>query len=91
MKFAIIVCAGLAGLYGLHRMLLWMERRGWIYYWHKRASSGTYSAAAGAFLQDLNSIYAPETRYTVQEMQSVRVKENSDGEPDNDPDTPSEK
>jgi hypothetical protein len=32
--------AGLASLYMLHRLGLWMEQRGWLYYWHKKPGAG---------------------------------------------------
>ena len=36
------------GLYGLHRLALWMEDKGWIYYKRKKASP---NALGNAFLE----------------------------------------
>ncbi len=36
----------LAGLYALHRLALWLEHKGWLYYWHKKP----HGSAAGAFV-----------------------------------------
>ena len=35
-----VIVAGLAALYGLHRLCLWLEARGRLYYWHKRPEHG---------------------------------------------------
>lgn len=48
---------GLA-LYLLHRLGLWMEQRGWIYYKHKSPGSG-----AGNALQELNAFMRPSVRH----------------------------
>jgi hypothetical protein len=34
---------GLGGLYALHRLALWMEERGYLYYLHKKPSSSAAS------------------------------------------------
>jgi hypothetical protein len=45
--FSILGVAGsLAAIYGLHRLALWMERRGYLYYRDRRPRSG----AAGSFV-----------------------------------------
>jgi hypothetical protein len=41
-----VIPTGFVGLYALHRLGLWMEERGYIYYVHKKPSSG----AAGCFV-----------------------------------------
>jgi hypothetical protein len=30
----------LLALYRLHRLCLWLEKRGWLYYWHKKPAGG---------------------------------------------------
>lgn len=45
MSYALWGLAALAGLYGLHRIALWAERRGWIYYGNKHGSSGALGSA----------------------------------------------
>jgi hypothetical protein len=44
--WVMLVPAGLASLYGLHRLGLWMEQRGWLYYWHKKPGAGARSFVA---------------------------------------------
>jgi hypothetical protein len=41
-----VVLAGLLALYGLHRLALWMEERGHIYYLHKKPKG----SAVGCFV-----------------------------------------
>lgn len=43
-----IVVAVAAGLYGLHRLLVWAEGRGWIHY---RRQSATRASVGSAFLE----------------------------------------
>ena len=38
------VAGGLGALYGLHRLGLWMEERGYLYYWHKKPRSSPASS-----------------------------------------------
>ena len=49
---------GLA-LFVLHRLALWMESKGWIYYKHKSPGAG-----AGNALQELNAFMRPSVRHT---------------------------
>ncbi|MEK7794432.1 MAG: hypothetical protein AAB353_07875 [Candidatus Hydrogenedentota bacterium] len=51
-------------LYGFHRLFLWMEERGWVYYWHKR---GMGAAAGNAFIT-MQAFVEPE----VQEAYAAR-------------------
>lgn len=37
--WSVVVALGLGALYGLHRLVLWMEDRGYIYYLHKKPRS----------------------------------------------------
>jgi hypothetical protein len=41
--WALIIVIGLAALYGLHRLALWLEDRGWLFYKHKKPSSSAVS------------------------------------------------
>jgi hypothetical protein len=42
----VVVLGGAAGLYGLHRLALWLEGRGHLYYRHRKPGGG----AAGCFV-----------------------------------------
>jgi hypothetical protein len=43
MRYALGGLVAVAALYGLHRLGLWAERRGWIYYRKKHGSDGALS------------------------------------------------
>ena len=64
-------------MYALHRLALWMEDRGWIYYRKRRGSSGVLGAA---FLE-LQSIYEPGRRYVLEEIRSDEMETQDSGDP----------
>ena len=73
------VVSGLAALlYGAHRFLLYAERRGWVYYKHKRAPAGS---GALAFME-LMRIYRPEIEHVIEEERDgeLRVVDDESGE-----------
>ncbi len=73
MWVALIVVAvvlALAG-YGSHRLALWAEARGWIYYKNKRRP-------AGVGLSLIGQIYQPSIEHAVEEEQSERTKADQD-------------
>ena len=57
-------------LYGLHRVALWAEDRGWIFYKHKRGPA--------PWLGTLESIYKPEVEYVVEEESARRIRADQD-------------
>lgn len=64
-RWLLISCwasAVLAALWGLDRLLLWAEARGWIYYRKKR---GTGSRLGSAFLE-VQSLLEPDKRHVAQ-------------------------
>ena len=65
------------GLCGLHRLALWMESRGWIFYLKTRASSG---ALGSAFLE-IQSIAQPEKKYVLEMRQDERAERDDEGGP----------
>jgi hypothetical protein len=69
MKILLWMIALGAGIYLLHRLALWAEERGWIYYRHKHAGGGTMGTA----LLELQTILEPTKRHVVEE----RVKKGS--------------
>jgi hypothetical protein len=54
------VSAG-ATLYGLHKLCLWLESRGHLYYKHRRSSS----SVAGAFVAMQHAL-EPQTQYIIE-------------------------
>ncbi len=72
-KLALILPAIAAGLLALHRALLWMEARGWIY-WTRRKPSG--GALGNAFLE-MQQLVDPPKRHGI-EMEKTRRKQEND-------------
>jgi hypothetical protein len=70
-KIAVIALLVIAGLYALHRLALWMERRGWIYY-KKSGSSGTRTTA---FLS-VQALIEPDKQHIVEER--IRRQDDAD-------------
>ena len=71
------IAAVVLGLWALHRVALWAERRGWIYWTHRKASPGT---AAGALLE-LQSLLEPGNQHVVESRLEDHSEENESGEP----------
>ena len=61
-------------IFGLHRLALWAEGRGWIYYKTKRAPAGAGSLA----MLEVAQIFEPETEHVVEAEQSNRVRADHD-------------
>ena len=83
MKYTLIglaVLAGLGAVYGLHRIALWAERRGWIYYLTKHGSSG----ALGNALLAAQAIIEPSAKHVLEE----RMKDDLEAEESGDPPDP---
>jgi hypothetical protein len=66
----------LVGFYALHRLGLWMERRGWIYY-----SKGHGRASMGNAIQGFQSIFEQEMRPAIHEIRTERGEEDEQGDP----------
>ena len=64
----------LAGLYGWHRLALWAESRGWIYYRTNHAPPG----AAGLAMMEVTSILQPQVEYVVEEVRSEQAQAATD-------------
>jgi hypothetical protein len=59
--WTVFIAGGLLALYGLHRLGLWMEERGYIYYVHKKPTG----SAAGSFVA-LQKIIEPQAQHVIQ-------------------------
>ena len=66
-----------AGLYALHRLALWMESRGWIYYMH---SSGS-STRAGSAMLEVQQLFEPSKKNVIEMKQNQRGVSDDQGEP----------
>lgn len=71
------IVAAIACLIGLHRLALWAERRGWIYYKYRKASPGT---APGAFLE-IQSLLEPGKKHVIEARAEDRADEEASGDP----------
>ncbi|HPT25120.1 MAG TPA: hypothetical protein PLZ95_01800 [Bryobacteraceae bacterium] len=65
------------GLYALHRLALWMESRGWIYY----MKSGGHSTRAGSAMLEIQQLLEPSKRHVIEIRQEQREEEDSAGDP----------
>jgi hypothetical protein len=66
-----------AAVYGLHRLGLYLEARGLLYYWHKKPGSGGASA-----FTPLQEIVQPQIRHVIEVKDQKRVEREDDaGEP----------
>ncbi len=69
---------GLLALYGLHRLGLWMEDRGYIYYVRKKPTG----SAAGSFVA-LQKIIEPQAQHVIQVARVNHLRgDEVPGEPD---------
>lgn len=83
LNVGLFILFGCAVLYALHKIALWMERRGWIFYKQTRATSGAASAALGNAMQDLNAFAEPQARYAIEEQRSEhKQQDHFDGLPE---------
>lgn len=71
------VVAVMIGLWALHRLALWAEARGWIYYMRRKASPGT---RASAFLE-VQSLLDPASKHVIESRLEDRSEEDESGEP----------
>ena len=60
----------LPALYALHRLGLYLERRGWICYWHQKPTGGSA-------YNPLQEIYQPQIRHVI-EVREQRLGEDQD-------------
>ena len=71
------VLAAAAVLYGLHRLALWAEDRGWIYYLRRKP---TTSSLGNAFLE-VQSLIEPEKKQLAEARKAESVEEDDQGDP----------
>ena len=79
--WTILVICGPLALFGLHRLGLWMEEQGYIYYWHKKPKG----SAAGSFVA-LQKMIEPRAEYVIQvthaDHKLGEEKTSAQGDPD---------
>jgi hypothetical protein len=84
MPIAAWVIAIAVALYALHRLGLWMEERGWIYYRKKHGSSGSLSSA----VLEVQSLFEPSQRHVLEIRRQDDDEQAESGDPPS-PDAPS--
>lgn len=79
MRFALWGLAIAGGLYCLHRLASWAEKRGWIYYRKHPASSGVLG---NAFLE-VQTLLEPGKRHVLEERTRAGGETRESGDPPN--------
>lgn len=79
----LVILGVLAGLYGLHRLCLWLQERGWLYHVHKKPSL----VSLGRVALELQQMTQPEKRYLLEVRQKQQVERDDRGGPDKAGDT----
>jgi hypothetical protein len=77
MTWLLILIGICVGLFALHKLGLWIESRGWIYYHKKKASPGT---AASAWLE-MQSLIEPGKKHVIQVQREEHEEDDGDAEP----------
>lgn len=67
-KFLIAV---VVGLFLLDQLGLWLERRGWLYWRHRKPSAG---GGVGNALQELNALMNPSVRHVIKAKEKSSQK-----------------
>jgi hypothetical protein len=75
-EWALLAVLVVATGYGLHRLSIWAEDRGWIYY---RKGHGR-SWGAGRALQELQSLLQPSSRHVVEETRRQELSREDKGD-----------
>ncbi len=70
MRLALVLCAICAGLFLLDRLLLWMERCGWIFYRRRKPDP----ASVGSALLQLHQMAQPDRKYMIEARQRERAE-----------------
>ncbi len=73
----LLLVGAVAALYALHRLGLWMEERGWIYYRRKRGGSGSLGTA---FLE-VQSMLEPSKKHILEISQKDESEDDDSGDP----------
>ena len=77
MKVVLVLVLVCGALYLLHRLALWAEDRGWIYYQRRKPSR---TALGNAFLE-VQAIVEPGKRLLLEARQEQACEEDESGEP----------
>ncbi|GAA2245435.1 MULTISPECIES: DUF6191 domain-containing protein [Kitasatospora] len=78
MNIFIWAVAAVAGLLLLDQVLLWLERRGWIYWRKRRAGIGAASTAG--LMDELHAFLSPGRQHVAEEKERRLVLRDDDAE-----------
>lgn len=70
-----VAVLAVAGVYGLHRFCLYLERRGYMYYWHTKPQGGISSA-----LLDLREMVQPSVRHVMEVKDDKSAAADAEGD-----------
>jgi len=73
---AALVVAALALAYALHRLALWAEARGYIYYRRRHGSAGLPRAVL-----EVQALFEPQQRHVLEERVREPAPESESGDP----------
>jgi len=74
----LLICAVAVGLWLLHRLALWAEQRGWIYYVRKKARLDSLGSA----VLELQQMAEPAKKHLIQAKRAQRLEQNGEAGPD---------
>lgn len=74
LKWGAIVLGGLAALYGLHRLALWLEARGHLFYLNKKPEGGMAKSLSG-----LEQFVEPQAKHVHHVREQKRHRSEGEG------------
>lgn len=77
MRLAALLALALGSVYGLHRLLVWAERRGYVYYRARRGTSGALSSA----VLEVQALLEPQKRHVLEQKTRDQVESEDQGDP----------
>jgi hypothetical protein len=86
MRAALWLMGVVAALYALHRLALWAEAQGWIYY----RKSGGFTTRTGNAMLEIQQLLEPEKKHVIEMKQEQKAErdDSGDGADPNRPQTP---
>ena len=73
-----LVAAVVPTMFILHRTLLWMERRGWIFYRDTRPGPGNLGPA----FMEIQRLFEPGKEHVIEQVKKQSAQEDDEGGPD---------
>lgn len=80
LKFILVAIITVVSLYCLHKLCLWLERHGYLYYMNKKADTGFIAGT----LEMINGVLNPAVKHTIEMKQNQATVEKQKAEDDTD-------